>query len=109
MDLGNSQSCSSSLEGMDMSSADDTVEKERFICTTSSISYLPVSSFNIRRTFGLWVVLLKFEQSQALWVQKFNFSVNGFKFYHYKVGVESSERIIFNTRIKMKKSRARIL
>lgn len=55
------------------------------------------------------MVLLKFEQSQALWVQKFNFSVNGFKFYHYKVGVESSERIIFNTRIKMKKSRARIL
>lgn len=75
VDLGNSQRCSIAMEGVDMSSAGDATEKERLTRTAFSMSCLPISSFNIRRAFGLHVVLLNFELTQTLWVQKFTFSV----------------------------------
>lgn len=105
MDLGNSQRCSIALEGVDMSSAGDAAENERFIYTTFSMSYLPISSFNIRRTFGLQVVLPNFELTQTLWVQKFTFSVTGFMFYQDETGVESSERKISNKKKEKKERR----
>lgn len=58
MDLGTSQKCSIALENVDKSSAGDAAENER--------SYLSLSSFNIRRTFCLWVILPDFELSQTL-------------------------------------------
>ena len=88
VNLGNSQRCSIALEGVDMSSAGDAAENERFICTSFSMSYLPISSFNMRRIFGLWVVLRDFELTLTLWVQKFTFSVTGFTFYKDETGVE---------------------
>lgn len=105
VDLGNSQRCSIALKGVEMTSAGDAAENERFICTTFSVSYLPISSFSIRRTFGLWVVLLNFELTQTLWVQKFTFSVTGFMFYEDETGVEGSERIISNRKKKRKKEK----
>lgn len=107
VDLGNSQRCSIALKGVDMTSAGDAAENERFICTTFSMSYLPISSFRIRKTFGLWVVLPNFELTQTLWVQKFAFSVTGFMFYEDETGVEGSERIISNRKRKKKKKRKR--
>lgn len=58
MDLGTRQKCSIALENVDMSSAGNAAENER--------SYLSISSFKIRRTFGLWVILPNFELSQTL-------------------------------------------
>lgn len=80
MDLGNSQRCSIALAGVDVSSAGDAAENERFICTTFSMSYLPIFSFNIRKTFGVQMVLPNFNLTQTLQVQKFTFSVTGFMF-----------------------------
>lgn len=94
MDLGNSQRCSIALAGVDMSPAGEVVENERFICTTFAMSYLPVSSSNIRRTFGVQMVLPNFNLTQTLQVQKFTFSVTGFMFFQDETGAEGSERII---------------
>lgn len=80
VDLGNSQRHSIALAGVDMSSAGDAAENERFICTTFSMPYLPISSFSIRRTFGVQMVLPNFNLTQTLWGQKCTFSVTGFMF-----------------------------
>lgn len=98
MDLGNSQRCSIALAGVDVSSAGDAAENETLICTTFSMSYLPIFSFNIRRTFGVQMVSPNFNLTQTLEVQKFTFSETGFMFMvsfkQDETGVEGSERVI---------------